>query len=327
MKGKSFLVTGATGLVGNALANLLAYASHKYNLELRIILPARNPEKIRNIYDHDFFVSRWDINEPLCVPGSVDYFVHCACVTRSRQISDQPVDTLNVCYMGTKNVLDLAIEKRAQSVVYLSSMEVYGTGCDGLADEECLGTIPLLTARASYPEGKRAAEALCHAYYTQYRIPVKIARLAQTFGAGVSRDETRVFAQFANSVLKNEDIVLHTDGRSEGNYVALLDALTGILTILMRGISGEAYNVANEEAHTTILSMAEMVAQRIAGGQIKIRMDLTEDPKKFGYAPVTRLFLSSRKLRTLGWSPTASLEEMYCGMIGDWKEAEKNGGI
>ncbi|MGL5559490.1 MAG: NAD-dependent epimerase/dehydratase family protein, partial [Paraclostridium dentum] len=158
--------------------------------------------------------------------------------------------------------------------------------------------------------GKQMAEHYCSSYYREYDVPVKIARLAQTFGEGTLKDDTRVFSQFAKCVIENKDIVLHTKGDSVGNYVESSDAVSALFILLNYGINGEAYNIANEESTMTIFEMAELVANEIANRKIKVIFDI---PKSniYGYAQKTELRLSSSKIRGLGWEPKYNMKDMY----------------
>ena len=177
-----------------------------------------------------------------------------------------------------------------------------------------MGYINPLALRSNYPLGKRMCENMCIAYSEQYRVPVRIARLSQTFGAGILPGENRVFAQFARSVIYNKDIVLHTKGLSEGNYCYTRDTITAILTIMLNGENQNAYNVSNEECHTTIADMAKMVASKLASGQINVIFDIPET-NSYGYACDTKMKLNTDKLRKLGWKPSVNLEEAYRRLI------------
>lgn len=320
----TILITGATGFIGGLLVDELISMNNLYNTGINLILPVRNLKKAKEKYpiDKDQYKSITLIEtslenfqlEKLDMP--IDYIFHCASTTSSSIMISNPVEVADGIVLGTKNILELARIKQIKSMVYLSSMEVYGiidSTC-GLITENMLGDVDIFSARSCYPLGKRMAEHYCHIYYKQYGLPVKIARLAQTFGYGISKDDNRVFAQFARAVINNQDIVLHTKGLSMGNYCESKDAINGLLTILVKGCDGEAYNVVNEENTMRICEMAKLVVEKIAKGKIKIIYDIPHN-NTYGYARDTGLRLSSEKLRGLGWRPTKNLEEMFLELI------------
>lgn len=185
---------------------------------------------------------------------------------------------------------------------------------NGLVSEEEMGYINPADIRSNYPLGKRMCENMCVAYSKEFGVDVKIARLAQTFGPGITVSDNRIYVQFAKSVINNEDIILHTNGESEGNYCYTRDALKAIYTILLKGVSPEAYNVANENNHTTIKDMAYMVADDIAHNSINVVFDIPNN-NKYGYASTTKMKLDSSKLRYLGWKPEIDLIEQYERLI------------
>lgn len=157
-------------------------------------------------------------------------------------------------------------------------------------------------------------ENLCVAYVKQYDLPISIARLSQTFGAGILQTENRVFAQFARSAIRGENIVLHTLGKSEGNYCYTRDTIKALILLAVNGKRGEAYNIANEESHTTIAQMAQMVCEKIAGNKIKVIFDIPKE-NTYGYAADTYMKLNTSKMKALGWQPEIGLEEAYKRMI------------
>lgn len=313
LKGHTVLVTGATGLIGTSLVRALLTIG-----DIKVLAFVRSIEKAKAILpDNDNLdYAIGDITKPITTDEKVDYIFHCASVTTSKVMVERPVETLITSIEGTKNILELAKEKGVKSMVYISSMEMYGSfdNLDHDVTEDDLGYINPLKVRSNYPESKRACENMCVAYMSEYGVPVKIARLAQTFGAGILPSENRVFAQFARSAMNGEDIVLHTKGLSEGNYCYTRDCMTGLLTILLKGNNGEAYNVSNPASHTTIADMARMVAEKIADGKIKVVFDIPET-NTFGYAADTKMKLNSEKLQSLGWKPQIGLEEAYARTI------------
>lgn len=320
MKETTVLVTGATGLIGVSIVRALVAIG-----DIKVIAHVRNREKAEEIYgallqkNVELYVD--DITKEINVSEDIDYIFHCASITTSKTMIEKPVETICTSVEGTKNILELAKNKKSKSVIYVSSMEMYGAfnNLNHDVTEKDLGYVDNLKIRSNYPESKRLCENMCIAYMSEYNIPVKIARLAQTFGAGILPGENRVFAQFAKSAIKGEDIVLHTKGMSEGNYCYTRDCITGLLTILLKGKNGEAYNVSNPESHITIADMAYMVADKIAEGRIKVVFDIPSE-NKFGYAADTKMELNSSKLQALGWKPEIGLEEAYKRMILDMEK-------
>lgn len=257
-----------------------------------------------------------DILDEICITEDVDYIIHCASITASKMMVEKPVETIETALHGTKNILDFSVKKKCKSFVYVSSMEVYGSffSENNNVAEENIGYLNPLKIRSNYPESKRMCENMCIAYMAEYGVPVRIARLAQTFGAGILPGENRVFAQFARSVIRNENIVLHTKGLSEGNYCYTSDTCLALLLLLGKGTNGEAYNISNPATHTTIANMASMVCDKIAENKIKVIFDIPES-NTYGYAADTKMRLNIDKMRKLGWVPRVGLEEAYRRLI------------
>lgn len=312
-----YLITGATGYIGSMLVKNLLLQSNEEN---QINVVVRDINKAKKMLPEKVKIFAVDLNDTQAVRqlnGSYDYIIHCASITKSSEMLANPVEVIESIVNTTQNVLELAKRCNVKSMVYLSSMEVYGNiDCsDGHRVEETqLGDLNIFNVRSCYPMAKRMVENICFCYYKEYRVPVKIARLAQTFGAGILPTENRVFAQFARAAYNNENIVLHTEGNSMGNYCDIQDAVNGILCILQKGVAGEAYNVVNEANTMTIRQMAELVAQKIAHGNIQVTFDIPEK-NQYGYAAETGLRLSGEKLRKLGWKPVKGLEEMYVDVL------------
>jgi len=317
------LVTGATGLIGGALVRVLSAANEKNELNMHIIAHGQNSikgEALAQELSLKFICE--DIRNSSMISDlkeKSDYIIHCAAIAKSADMVSKPADVVTVAVEGTKNILELARKRSCKSFVYLSSMEVYGkTGLREVCEND-LGYLDLSNPRSCYPESKRFCEMMCNSYAAQYEVPVKIARLAQTFGAGTSQEDTRVFAQFARSAIAGENIELHTDGKSRGNYCYISDTIRGLLTILLKGTTGEAYNIANPAASLTIREMAELVANEIFVGKINIIVSVPDDIQKRGYAPDTNYTLNVNKLKALGWTPKYGLIDMYRRMLADWE--------
>lgn len=306
----TYLVTGATGYIGSQLTMKLLDAGED------VWIQVRNPSKIKRKVRERLHVICGDIVDSHMwkqVNCHVDYIIHCAAPTESAYMMTHPVETAETIVQGTKNVLEYCKNCPGCKLIYLSSMEVYGNiACKNgeRVTEEQLGSLDICAPRNCYPIAKRMAEHLCIAYFREYGVETVVARLSQTFGRGVLATDKRVFAQFANAVREKKDIVLHTLGNSVGNYCDIDDTLEAIGVLLQKGEAGEIYNVVNEDNTMSIRHMAEMVADKIAGGQIRVTFDIPNE-NIYGYAVDTGLRMSGDKMRRLGWSAKVSLEEMY----------------
>jgi nucleoside-diphosphate-sugar epimerase len=322
LKDSSVLVTGAAGLIGGALVRTLAAAGEEFNL--RVIAQVRNEDKgMKLVKEHGVECVCGDIRAPFDLSADIrtlDYVLHCAAVTQPAVINAKPVEVIETMVDGTRNVLALAQARICRSFVYLSSMEVYGRIDKRSVSEDDLGAVSLTAPRSCYPESKRLCELLCACYIAQHGTPVKITRLAQTFGPGTHRDDTRVFAHIARCAVEGCDITLNTEGASRGNYCDVNDAVRGLLTIMLKGADGEAYNIANPAASMTIREMAQLAAAKFAGGKIKVKT--SDGNQAHGYPPDTGYTLSIDKLKSLGWSPRYRLEDMYRRMIEYWNETQ-----
>lgn len=322
LKDKTFLITGATGLIGSVMTKCLLELNRQRHLGIKILAVVRNLEKANLLFgqnedDLQFLqIGLKDVNANN-IGQKVDYVIHLASPTAGKYMEKNPVETLDIVYRSTYALLNYAKQTDVKSMVYVSSLEYYGQVLDDrIITEDVQGYVDPQSSRSSYPMGKRAAEYLCYAFSEEYGTPAKIARLTQTFGAGISENDHRVFAQFARSIINGEDIVLHTTGESAKPYCYTMDAISAILYIMLKGQSGETYNIANPDTYISICDMAEYLKLHF-NPSINVRVELND---KMGYAPVTKLHLSAKKLMALGWQPQYSLKDMFERLINYMKD-------
>lgn len=310
---RTILITGATGLIGSMLIKSIMVANDVLQTNIRIIGHVRNIEKAEHVFAgfkrDTFSLTNANVKN---IADHIDYIVHTASPTQSKFFISNPVETLHSSINQTVECLELSKARNINNMVYLSSMEQYGIQYEDYQNmtEDDLGYINHLDTRSSYSEGKRACECYCYAYVKEYGVNVTIARLAQTFGPGVSCEDNRVSIQFVKSALQNKDIVLHTKGESLSNFCYLTDALTGILVLLKSGVAGEAYNICNAKETRSIYDIASLVADEVVEGRISVVIDIPET-NNYGYAPTVKYYLSADKIQALGWTPQINMKKGY----------------
>ena len=327
LDGKTIFVTGATGLIGQNIVNTLLYYGKLTKKPPKVIALVRNIEKAKLIFSQQledcdtylrFVVS--DITSYFEIEEKIDYIIHGASETSSASFIEKPVETIDTAFFGTKNMLELARKHNVTSFVYLSSMEAYGSPkIENSLKESDAAYFDSMSVRSSYPESKRMCETLCCAYTSEYNVPVKVVRLAQTFGYGISKDDKRVFADFARKAIKGEDILLLTRGESKRMYLYTMDAVSAILMIMLKGENGNCYNAANKDTYCTIKEMAKLVLKTLSTSDSKIIINCDDTGNK-KYSPEHDLNLDVSKLERLNWKAYINLENMYKKMAEGLKD-------
>ena len=304
---KSILISGATGLVGSFLADVLM-TKNESGLDCTVYALSRNAQNAANRFSgwHDSQLLRfipYDINQPFVRddPETVDYVLHMASNTHPMQYSTDPIGTITTNIIGLQNMLDFAAEHHATRFAFTSSNEIYGEnrGDVELFEENYCGYINSNTLRAGYPESKRCGEALCQAYKAQRGLDVVIPRLTRSYGPSMIMDDTKAISQFIRKAIEKEDIVLKSAGTQYYSYTYVADAVSGLLTVLLKGENGEAYNIADEKSDIMLKDLAALVAG-IAGK--KVVFEFPDALEAAGYSKATKARLNGERLKGLGWS-------------------------
>lgn len=324
LRDKKIFITGATGLIGSILVKSILLKNELSNLNIKLKLLVRDKLEAEKIFgssdEIEYIVSSVEKYNPRNL--EIDYIIHGASPTKSKFFIEKPVETIDIAVIGTKNILEQAKISNVKSMVYLSSMEMYGIlDCENV-DESFQGYIDPLNERSSYSQGKRLCELYCYSYLKEYKIPVKIARLAQTFGPGISRKENRVYKVFADAVIKKENIVLKSRGTTIINFSYTTDAVIGLLCILLNGKNGEAYNVVSDKTNMTILDSANWLAEKYGNGKVNVKVEIPEE--NAGFAPSNRMVLNNQKLKAIGWKNNINLKQGYDRLIKYLIEEIKN---
>ncbi len=304
LREKTILITGATGLIGSTLTGALLYANEKRQLGMTVLALVRDEDRARQrfaglpVSAAPLRFAVGTVEQPPVIDGPIDFIIHAAAQTASEAFVRHPAETIRAAVLGTLRILELAREKRSEGFLFTSSMEVYGHPPRGhKVTETDVCALSPLDIRNSYPVSKLQCESLCCAYAAEYGVPAVILRLTQTFGPGVHPDDGRIFAEFGRCIREKRDIVLHTPGETERSYLYTADAATAILTALLKGQPGQAYNAADESTYCSIADMARKVA---AANGIGLRFELENEAER-GYPEPVYMDLDASRLRSLGW--------------------------
>lgn len=318
------MITGATGMVGKYLTYSLLELNNTTNMNVDVIAVMRNPKKLdKELQNHphvEVFVH--DVSLPFTYEKEVDYIIHAASPASPLIMKDKPVETVAANALGTFYTLYLAKEKHAKGYLFISSREIYGQPDKNQEYfyEDTYGFVDPLDPRSCYPEGNKVAETMCASFAQEYRLNAKSARLAHTYGPGMSIYDGRVQADFLKNVIHNEDIVLKSEGTPVRTYTYISDSIAGMFYIILHG-TDIAYNIGDENAKVSIRELAQLLVDLVPERNLKLVFDIPVGGLK-GTAPFTAGILSSKKLRSLGWEPKHTIQEGFLRMI-QYLEIEK----
>lgn len=306
LSGKTFLVTGATGMVGVMLIDVLMKLPHT-----KVIAVGRSKAKAQNrlgeYYDNsNFNFIEQDVQVPFSEDLKVDYIIPLASNTHPMAYSQYPIETMLINIEGARNALDLAVSSNA-TVIYPSSVEIYGNSEEGhFFVENSNGKLNLANSRACYTESKRSCEALCQSYKSERNVKIKIVRLCRIFGPTMLMSDTKASSQFIIKAINNEDIVLKSEGNQYFSYIYVADAVAAILYVLLKGQDGEAYNISNIDTNVHLKDFANQCALY---NNKKVLFDLPSEAEKKGFSIASTAILINDKLLSLGFVPLHNLRE------------------
>ena len=329
LTGRPVLISGGGGLIGSFLIDVLmernrllmeaaSDGASKEDGLIRVFALGRS--RVRGearfasyLGDPVFTFVERDVNEPLLKEsgaspkddplaafGKGGYVLHLASQTHPVAYATDPIGTIMTNITGTQHMLDFAVSAGAKRALFASSNEIYGQnrGDAEFFDESYCGYIDSNTLRAGYPESKRCGEALCQAYIRQRELDVVIARLTRSYGPTLLKTDTKAMSQFLGKAAAGEDIVLKSEGTQYFSYTYMADAVTGLLTVLLKGETGEAYNIADEASDIRLRDLAARIAE--AAGT-KVVFDLPDAVESAGFSKATKARLAGDKIKSLGW--------------------------
>lgn len=323
LSGRDVLVTGASGMIGSVLTDVLVSKASEYDFQ--VVAMSRGMDGLKQAFpersEHLRLVSH-DVNKPM---GDIvcDTVFHCASNTHPRAYSLDPIGTIETNVIGLKNLLDMASDAGDGRFVFASSVEIYGEnrGDVDAFDESYCGYIDCSSVRSGYNESKRVGEALCQAYGSQKDLDFVIPRLSRIYGPSVRPDDSKAMTQFLFKAVSGQDIVLKSKGTQLFSYCYVMDAVDAMLHLFFNGESKNAYNVSGKDSDVTLLSLAKRVSE-IAG--VDVVFDMPDEVESRGYSKATKAVLDISKIRSTGWEPSYSLDEGLMKTIDDLSSMRSN---
>ena len=300
LAGSRILITGAGGLICSAMVDFLL----SLDLGISVYAAGRDTEKLKHRFSHwagcdDLYYVNYDACLPLPQELVFDYYIHGASPANPAAYGTQPVETMLANFQGMENILRHAKENGGKRVMYVSSSEVYGKkeGSCPYHEQE-YGFVDLLNPRACYPSSKRAAETLCAAYTQEYGVDTVIVRPGHVYGPTATAADNRASSQFPRDVLAGKDIVMKSAGTQLRSYCYVLDCVSAMAAVLLKGKSGSAYNISNRDSVVTIRQMAQAFAD--AAGRQLVFENATDAEQK-SYNLMDNSALDATSLENLGW--------------------------
>ncbi len=311
LQDRSILISGAGGLVGSFLSDVLMYRNSHYSLNCTVFAMGRNEAKARERFadywdDALFRFVCHDINLPY-EGEKVDYIIHLASNTHPMAYATDPIGTITTNVFGLYYLLEFASVQGVERFAFASSNEIYGEnrGDVEFFDENYCGYINANTMRAGYPESKRCGEALCQAYLAQKGVDVVIPRLTRSYGPTMLMSDTKAISQFIRKAIAGQDIVLKSDGTQYYSYTYVADAVSGLLTVLLLGEKGQAYNIAHKTSDIMLKDLARIIAETTGK---EVIFELPDATEKAGYSTATKARLTGDRIQALGWQPQYDIQ-------------------
>ena len=306
---KTVLIAGGKGFLGTYFKNVLIQINETLSKPMKIIImdslitsKEKNDEKNPNIE----FLEQ-DISQSFEIQNDIDYIIHTASIASPPTYRKFPIKTVDVNYEGTKNLLELAKEKKVTSMLFLSSSEIYGDPDVFPTPESYVGKVSCTGPRACYDESKRLAETISILYFQQYNVPVKIARPFNVYGPYLNLNDGRIIPDFMNNAINKSQIIIHSDGTPTRSFCYASDAISGFFKLLFSNHNGIICNVGNDE-EVSVKNVANII-QNIMNKPISIKMEKSEDPNYTKDNPQRRCPDLSLIKKSVNYKPTVNLEE------------------
>lgn len=314
LSGSKILITGSTGLIGSCLVDTLMCNPKR---DYAVYAAGRNLKRVAKHFAKyvgldAFRLLHYDITEPISSGENFDYIIHAASNASPNFFATKPVEVMKSNIQGLINLMEYGLSHNMKRLLYVSSGEVYGEGDGSVFTERYSGYVNTMKSRSCYPSAKRASETLCVSYADEYAANVVVARPSHVYGPYYTESDNRVYAQFIRNVVHGQDIIMKSTGSQYRSWCYVVDCVSGLLHILLKGESGEAYNIADSSSNLSIRELADLIAG-IGGKNVVIDIPSEEESK--GFNPVTKSIFDTTKLEKLGWQIDGNMHDKMVNTI------------
>ena len=320
----TILFTGCAGFLGFYFMHVFARYAESLGVETIIGLDnfkLGKPRWIDNLVEeypnrieiHDFDIASSSLSTIEAITG-VNYVIHAASIASPTYYRRYPLDTIDANVWGLRNLLDFIKDNcPIKGVLFFSSSEIYGDPDQNNIPtrEEYLGRVNCIGPRAAYDEAKRFCETLCWVYSEQYDLPITIVRPFNNYGPGMKLNDRRMPADFADCIVNNRPIKIHSDGRATRTFCYITDAISGYFRCLYSGMS-DCFNIGTESPEISVYDVAELyrkLGKKVFGHSVDVLFEDSSDQEYLTDNPARRCPDISKARRILGYNPVVSLEE------------------
>jgi len=308
LEDSKILVVGGKGFLGTYFVHILNSLNKILSKPVQIfvldnLITAKDKQ---SLYDSNIQYIEKDVSKNFTLDIELDYIIHTASIASPPFYRKFPIETVDVNYQGTRNLLDLARNKKIKSMLYLSSSEIYGDPTIIPTPEAYWGYVSSTGPRACYDESKRLAETISILYYEQHKIPVKIARPFNVYGPFLNLNDGRIIPDFMRNAIKNSEIIIHSDGTPTRSFCYITDAMRAFFRILLLASPGTIWNVGNDE-EISVNEVANTI-KGIINNSIQIKIEKSPDPNYITDNPQRRCPDLSRIKKLNNYHPQVKLD-------------------
>ncbi len=303
------LITGGTGFIGTNLTKFLLNQGHEvYSLDNLYSSKIENIKEFENNKNYCFI--NHDIREYIYIEN-IDQIYHLACPASPPIYQKDPIYTLDTCYLGTSNILKLAL-KNNSSILFSSTSEVYGNPIEHPQVEEYLGNVNTIGIRSCYDEGKRISETLMYDYKRKYGLNIKIARIFNTYGPYMNKNDGRVITNFITQILNDKPIAIFGDGNQTRSFCYIDDTINGLVRLMNSNYNlplniGNINELSINDIANIILKITKKLNINYNNNIIYLKLPSDD--------PIRRKPDITKAQNILNWNPTINIEDGIIKLI------------